>query len=112
MTPEEIGKWEASTGMTWRIEGVGHEVLAIPLESVRELGELPADVQVMAVVRPPYAQASSYSEWVPDPIPRPPYLYLHISHRYCIRCQRGAPMCYTSLEEFLQRYEELTAQGR
>lgn len=115
--PANVEEWERITGSKWVLDGVGHEILAIPVADLRRVAEIPADVTLVRAVPPPVnRQAPLYHEaWVPVPDyvhQPPPTVYLHITHRYCIRCLPGIPMCYGDLDRFLERYKDLTEVGR
>jgi hypothetical protein len=81
--------------------GMGTEVLRIRFEDTRLLGGLPADVEVVASLRPPHEHRPGPG-WVNDPT-----FYLQIRHRYCVRCNDGEPLMIDYLQRFLRRYASL-----
>ncbi len=92
-----------------KIGGMGEEALRVRLEDVRLLGELPADVEVVRVLPPALLGGKGYgTEWVAGDRPFPE-LFLHIKHRYCVRCPAGSPLMYDYLQNFLRRYAEIKA---
>ena len=93
------------------IEGMGEEVIRIPLTEIRQLAALPADVEIVASLRSPERRGEGWTaggEGAP-----PPCLWLHIRHRYCIRTPPGGVLPWTEFEVFLSRYWSLAArEGR
>lgn len=109
-----------------RIEGIGHEVISVAPSELRRLASLPRDVQIIGIVSDPRNHPprvalipSAPPDWYPvpyqpgqEPKDQEPLVFVHISHRFCIRVYPGQPMSYSTLEDFLDRYNELTRQGR
>lgn len=94
-----------------RVEGIGEEVLKIPIVRLRELGKLPADVEIVQILPDP-AMRSAPGWYVGSDPHDPPRTYVHIRHRFCMRVFPGNHLCIGDLEGFLERYYELMKQGR
>jgi hypothetical protein len=82
---------------------MGTEVLRIRFEDARLLGELPADVEVVATLRPPHEHQYGPG-WTHDPT-----FYLQIRHRYCVRNPDGQALMIDYLQRFLHRYKLVQA---
>jgi hypothetical protein len=86
-----------------QLEGIdGDQVISVPIEQARQIGNLPADVQIIRLIDPP-----ENHEWL-----HPQCLFLHIRHRLCFRHSPGSALCIEKLADFIDRYAELTMSGK
>lgn len=90
--------------------GFGYEVIKFEHETIREIAKLPADVRIMGAL-PDLAERHGHTprEWYRGMAPLRP-VYILIAHRYCVRVPDGCPYQFTRIEEFLDRYKDLSLQ--
>jgi len=80
-------------------EGMGDEVILFHPQRLRDIAQLPEDVEIVGIVgRPP----NKYHDWTPNP-----YIYIHVRHKLARRVNSGDSMSYTLVREFCDRIDAL-----
>lgn len=89
-----------------KIGGMGDQALRVPLEMIRSIARLPADVRIVAVL--PQYGSKGPTAWSPTAGPTP--LFLHIRHRYCMRLRPGDVLCHQHIDDFMYTYADMRRQ--
>lgn len=95
-----------------RFRGIGEQVLKILACELRDLAELPDEVEIVDVIRPPNHSAGefypdfAYDRW-PHIVAEERYVYIHIRSRYAVRRPSRSPLMVEGFEAFLERWNEL-----
>lgn len=84
---------------------MGEQAIKIPLDQIRRLADLPADVVVVKVLSP----FEDRTDWIFNG-DKPP-LYLHIRHPFCSPAVNGHWLHHEHLDSFLRRYREMEHLG-
>lgn len=92
-----------------RLRGMGQQIIKILACELRDIAELPDEVEIVKVIGPDQVHVTPCS-MIPEP--REPYAYIHVKSRYAIRCPEGAPMTIETFEEFMTRWQDLWSQKR
>ena len=97
-----------------RLRGMGECILRIDASELRDVSELPDEVEIVAVLPPPN------SEYVPGyAVDRFPHIvadrlfaYIHIRSRYAVRRSSGAPLMIEEFDKFLESWQSLSKDQR
>ena len=79
---------------------------------LRDLAELPDEVEIVDVIRPPNQSAGEfYPDFAFDQFPHivasHRYVYIHIRSRYAVRRPANGALMVEDFEKFLERWDQL-----
>lgn len=86
------------------LEGIGDQVISLPLKDLRRLAEVPPDVEFIRTLQAPSRRDYDATWYLPEIENQ---AFFHIRHRFCFRCQPGQVLCWERFDDFLARYKQL-----
>lgn len=95
-----------------RLRGLGEQVIKILACELRDIADLPDEVQIVDVIRPPSQSAGefypdfAFDQW-PHIVADEKYVYVHIRSRYAVRRPARSPLMVEDFESFLRRWDDL-----
>lgn len=99
-----------------RLRGLGEQIIKILAAELRDIADLPDEVEILAVFPAPnqgYAPEAVFDQFPLVYVASGfRYAFIHVLSRYAIRRPRGAALTIEGFEEFMQRYEAMRSQKK